>query len=355
MTSATVWAISLVGVLVVVAFDFVVVVRRPHEPSFKESVRWTLFYVALAVAFGVSMTWWRAPGLDGTDAFFAGYLTEWSLSVDNLFVFLVILGRFAVPPMYRQRVLLVGVVLALVLRGLFIAAGAAALSAFSAVFYLFGAFLLWTAFSVAQAGGAEEGDVEYTENRLMKVIKRFVPATRDYRGGAVTVREGGRRLVTPMLLVMIAIGSTDVLFALDSIPAIFGLTKDPYLVFATNAFALMGLRQLFFVVEGLLKRLRYLSYGLSTVLAFIGVKLILEALHTNKLPFINGGDSVAWAPEIPIWLSLVVIVIAIGGAGAASVILTGGAATRNAPAEDPAAGEGPAAAEDSAARTADVD
>ncbi|NYI41536.1 TerC/Alx family metal homeostasis membrane protein [Demequina lutea] len=324
MTSATVWAITLVGVLVVVAFDFVVVVRRPHEPTFNESVRWTLFYVGLACLFGISMLWWRSPNLDGPDAFFAGYLTEWSLSVDNLFVFLVILGRFAVPAVYRQRVLLVGVVLALVLRGIFIAVGAVALSAFSAVFYLFGAFLLWTAFSVAREGGAEEGDVEYRENRLMRVVKRLVPATENYRDGAVTVREGGRRLVTPMLLVMIAIGSTDVLFALDSIPAIFGLTKDPYLVFATNAFALMGLRQLFFVVEGLLRRLRYLSYGLSIVLAFIAVKLIFEALHANSLPFINGGQGVEWAPEIPTWLSLVVIVFAIGGAGAASVIATRG-------------------------------
>lgn len=322
MTSATVWAITLAGVLVVVAFDFVIVVRKPHEPTFKESVRWTLFYVGLACLFGVSMLWWRAPNLDGADAFFAGYLTEWSLSVDNLFVFLVILGRFAVPAAYRQRVLLVGVVLALALRGLFIAAGAAALSAFSAVFYLFGAFLLWTAFSVAREGGAEEGDVEYHENRLMKMVKRLVPATEDYRGGAVVVREGRRRMVTPMLLVMIAIGSTDVLFALDSIPAIFGLTKDPYLVFATNAFALMGLRQLFFVVEGLLRRLRYLSYGLSAVLAFIAVKLIFEALHENSLPFVNGGNGVEWAPEIPTWLSLVVIVVAIGGAGAASVLVT---------------------------------
>jgi len=354
VTSATVWAITLVGVLAFVAFDFVVVVRRPHEPSFKESVRWTLFYVALAGVFGISMVWWRAPGLDGADAFFAGYLTEWSLSVDNLFVFLVILGRFAVPPKYRQRVLLFGVVLALVLRGLFIAAGAAALSAFSAVFYVFGAFLLWTAFTVAKEGGAEEGDVEYKENRLMKIVKRFVPSTEDYRSGAVLVREGGRRLVTPMLLVMIAIGSTDVLFALDSIPAIFGLTKDPYLVFSANAFALMGLRQLFFVVEGLLKRLRYLSYGLSVVLAFIAVKLILEALHTNTLPFINGGDSVGWAPEIPTWLSLVVILVAIGGAGAASVIVTGIAAARRDAAEVLAAVEGPAAVEDPNGETADV-
>ena len=322
MTSTTVWAITLVGVIAVVAFDLAVVVRKPHEPTFKESVRWTLFYIGLAVAFGVSMVWWRDPSLDGADAFFAGYLTEWSLSVDNLFVFLVILGRFAVPPAHRQRVLLVGVVLALVLRGAFIAAGAAALSAFSAVFYVFGAFLLWTAFSVAREGGAEEGDVEYKENAVLRLVKRIVPSTSDYRGGALSVVEGGRRLVTPMLIVMVAIGSTDVLFALDSIPAIFGLTQDPYLVFAANAFALMGLRQLFFVVEGLLRRLRYLSYGLAVVLAFIAIKLIFEALHTNSLPFINGGEHVAWAPEIPTWLSLVVIVVAIGGAALVSIVAT---------------------------------
>lgn len=322
MTSATVWVLTLVGVGAMIVFDFAVVVRKPHEPTFGESVKWTLFYIASAVVFGFSMLWWRTSAQDGAGEFFAGYLTEWSLSVDNLFVFLVILGRFAVPAQYRQRVLLFGVVLALVLRGLFIAAGAAALAAFTWVFYLFGAFLLWTAFSVAREGGAEEGEVEYHENPLMRVVRRFIPATDDYRGGFVVVREHGRRMVTPLLLVMIAIGSTDVLFALDSIPAIFGLTQDPYLVFTANAFALMGLRQLFFVVQGLLKRLKYLSYGLAVVLAFIAVKLVLQALHTNALPFINGGEHVGWAPEVPTWMSLVVIVVAIGGAALVSVMAT---------------------------------
>ncbi len=322
MTSAAVWALTLVGVGAVMVFDFAVVVRNPHQPTFRESAKWTLFYIGAAVVFGFSMLWWRAPGQDGAGEFFAGYLTEWSLSVDNLFVFLVILGRFAVPALYRQRVLLFGVILALVLRGLFIAAGAAALAAFSWVFYLFGAFLLWTAFSVAREGGAEEGEVEYRENALMRIVRRVVPATDDYRGGAVMVREAGRRMITPLLLVMIAIGSTDVLFALDSIPAIFGLTQDPYLVFTANAFALMGLRQLFFVVEGLLKRLKYLSYGLSVVLAFIAVKLVLEALHTNTVAFINGGENVGWAPQVPTWMSLVVIIVAIGGAALVSVAAT---------------------------------
>jgi len=322
VTSATVWVLTLVGVGAMIAFDLAVVVRKPHEPTFRESVKWTLFYIASAVVFGLSMLWWRTPDQDGAGEFFAGYLTEWSLSVDNLFVFLVILGRFAVPAQYRQRVLLFGVVLALVLRGLFIAAGAAALAAFTWVFYLFGAFLLWTALSVAREGGAEEGEVEYHEKRLMRGLRRFIPETDGYRGGSVVVREQGRRMVTPLLLVMIAIGSTDVLFALDSIPAIFGLTQDPYLVFTANAFALMGLRQLFFVVQGLLKRLKYLSYGLAVVLAFIAVKLVLEALHTNSLPFINGGEHVGWAPQVPTWMALVVIVVAIGGAALVSVAAT---------------------------------
>ncbi|WP_187330982.1 TerC family protein [Demequina phytophila] len=321
MESTTIWLITILGVVAVVAFDFLVVVRRPHEPSFKESVRWTLFYVALAAVFGLAMFAWAGPQ-KGTE-FFAGYLTEWSLSVDNLFVFLVILARFQVPAQYRQRVLLFGVVLALVLRGLFIAAGAAALHAFSWVFYIFGFFLLWTAVSVAREGGAEEGEVEYKETALVSLARRFLPATDGYRGAAVMVRENGRRLITPLLLVMLAIGTTDVLFALDSIPAIFGLTDDPYIVFTANAFALMGLRQLFFVVEGMLRRLIYLSYGLSIVLAFIGIKLVLEALHQNSLPFLNGGEPVAWAPEIPTWMSLAVIVVAIGGAALVSVIVSG--------------------------------
>ncbi len=310
------------AVVSVMAFDFVVVVRTPHEPSFRESVTWTLFYVAAATVFGLSMLWWRTPVQDGAGEFFAGYLTEWSLSVDNLFVFLVILSRFAVPGLYRQRVLLFGVILALVLRGVFIAAGAAALGAFTWVFYLFGAFLLWTAISVAREGGADHGAVAYRENALMRAVRRFVPATDGYRGAAVVVRDGGRIAMTPLLLVMIAIGSTDVLFALDSIPAIFGLTQDAYLVFTANAFALMGLRQLFFVVEGLLKRLKYLSYGLAAVLGFIAVKLVLEALHANTLPFINQGHGVGWAPTIPTWMSLVVIVAAIGGSALVSVAVT---------------------------------
>jgi len=301
-------------------------VRRPHEPTFRESARWTAFYVGLALAFGVSMWWWR--GETASKEFLAGYVTEWSLSVDNLFVFLVILSRFAVPAIYRQRVLLFGVALALVLRGLFIAAGATALAYFSWVFYGFGAILIYTAIALARDGG--EAAPEYKENRAMRAIQRWLPSTDGYRGGALTVIEAGRRLVTPMLLVMIAIGTTDVLFALDSIPAIFGLTTDPYIVFAANAFALMGLRQLFFVVDGLLSKLIYLSYGLAVVLGFIGIKLVFEALLQNSLPFINGGEAVDSVPHISIEVSLAVILGTLTTAAVISLLVSRKRAKRDA-------------------------
>jgi tellurite resistance protein TerC len=322
--STTVWVITAVGIIGLFVFDFFVVVRNPHEPSFRESSRWTIFYISLAVMFGLGL--WAFWSAEKATEFFTGYITEWSLSVDNLFVFLVILSRFAVPALYRQRVLLVGVGIALVLRTIFILVGAAALAAFTWVFYIFGIFLIWTAISVAREGGAEEGDVEYEENRLMRAVRRVLPATEDYRGAALWVRENGKWLVTPMLMVMIAVGTTDVLFALDSIPAIFGITTDPYIVFAANAFALMGLRQLFFVVQGLLSRLVFLSYGLAVILGYIGIKLMLEALRENTLPFINDGEPLHQIPEFPTWVSLVVIVVVIGAAAIASLI-----ATRNAP------------------------
>ena len=327
-----VWVITVAAIVALFVFDFYVVVRNPHEPSFRESSRWTIFYISLAVIFGLSMIAWNSA--QKATEFFAGYITEWSLSVDNLFVFLVILSRFAVPALYRQRVLLIGVAIALVLRGAFIAIGAAALSAFTWVFYLFGIFLIWTAVSVAQEGGAEEGDVEYKENRVIRWVRRVVPATDNYRGAALWVRENGKRFITPLLIVMIAVGTTDVLFALDSIPAIFGLTHDPYIVFTANAFALMGLRQLFFVVQGLLVRLVYLSYGLAVILGFIGVKLILEALRENSLPFINGGEPLHGIPDVPTWVSLVVIVVVIGTAAVASLIATRGATQQSTTEED---------------------
>jgi tellurite resistance protein TerC len=249
------WAATVGLVVALMTFEFLHHVRKPHEPAFKEAAWWSVFYIVIAIAFGVTMIWWR----DGESAaeYFAGYVTEKSLSVDNLFVFLVILSRFAVPKIYRQRVLLFGIVLALVLRLLFILAGAAAIAAYSWVFYLFGIFLLWTAVGVARGGVGDED--EYRENWILRQFAKILPSTKKYHGTKLVVRENGKRLVTPLLMVMIAIGSTDVLFAVDSIPAIYGLTTDPFIVFAANAFALMGLRQLYFVVHGLLRRLIYLS------------------------------------------------------------------------------------------------
>lgn len=320
MTPDYVWLLTIALIVALFLFDFFVVVRKPHEPTFRESVSWSVFYIVLALVFGASFYVWS----DSTAAaeYFAGYVTEKSLSIDNLFVFLVIMSRFAVPPKYRQRVLLIGIAIALVLRGVFIAAGAAVLENFSWAFYIFGAFLLWTAVSIAREGADHSTHAEYKENRAMRYVRKVLPATDNYREGALTVTEHGKRLVTPMLLVMLAIGSTDVLFALDSIPAIFGLTQDPFIVFTANAFALLGLRQLFFVVEGLLRRLIYLSYGLSVILVFIGIKLVLEALHLNELPWINGGEPVNLVPEIPIWFSLSFILATVTVAAVASLVVT---------------------------------
>ena len=262
-------------------------------------------YVIGALVFGAGV-WW-VSGAQYAGEFFAGWLTEYSLSVDNLFVFIIIMGRFAVPRALQQTALFVGIILALVLRGVFIAVGAAAISAFSWVFYLFGAFLVLTAVKLAREGTGEAGD--YQESRLLTWVRAKLPATGEWHGPHLTVRTEGRRLVTPMLFVLIALGTTDLLFALDSIPAIFGLTKEPYLVLTANIFALMGLRQLYFLIGGLLQRLVYLSIGLAVLLGFIGAKLILHAVHDNELPFINGGHHVGWAPDISITVSLLVILV----------------------------------------------
>jgi len=242
--------------------------------------------------------------------FFAGWLTEYSLSIDNLFIFLIIMAKFAVPKQYQQSALLVGIVIALVMRAIFIVAGAHAINNFSWVFYLFGIFLIYTAIKLSRENADE--DEEYEENRLIKWVEAKFPATSEWHGTAIFVREKGKLLITPMFIVILALGTTDLLFALDSIPAIYGLTKEPYLVLTANIFALMGLRQLYFLIGGLLERLIYLSYGLAFLLFFIGVKLVLHAMHENELPFINGGESIEWAPEIPIWVSLLVIVVTLG-------------------------------------------
>ncbi|MBQ0878572.1 TerC family protein [Streptomyces sp. RT42] len=298
--SLTVWLLTVAGLCVLVAADFFIG-RKPHDVSIREAGIWTAVWVVLACLFGVGL--WVTGGGDPAGEFFAGYITEKSLSVDNLFVFVLIMAKFAVPSQYQQRVLMVGVIVALVLRAAFIAAGAAIISAFSWVFYIFGAFLIWTAWKLVQdarKGGHEE---EYEENKLLKSIERRFGVADRYHGTKLWIEENGKRVMTPMLVVMLAIGSTDVLFALDSIPAIYGLTQDPYIVFTANAFALMGLRQLYFLIGGLLEKLVHLSYGLSVILGFIGVKLVLHALH----------ESGVHVPEIgiPFSLGFIVLVLAV--------------------------------------------
>ena len=315
--SAWVWVVTLIALVVVLAVDLLIVGRRPHEPSMREAGSWVAFYVTLALIFGVVV--WVVWGGQSAGEFYTGWLTEYSLSVDNLFVFVIIMARFAVPRQFQQKVLLIGIVLALLMRGAFIAAGAALISQFSWVFYIFGAFLVYTAISLLKQG--ENDEEVFKENLLIRWSKRALPISSSFDSGKMTVvTEAGKRLFTPMLIVMIAIGTTDLIFALDSIPAIFGITKEPYLVFTANVFALMGLRQLYFLLGGLLERLVYLNIGLAFVLAFIGVKLFLEALHTNAVSFINGGEHVSWAPEIPIWLSLLVILGTLGIATVASLV-----------------------------------
>ncbi len=302
--------------------DVLVIARRPHEPSMAEVSRHLAFYIGAAVAFGGGVFYF-AGGEYGTE-FFAGWLTEYSLSIDNLFIFIIILAKFAVPREYQQTALMIGIVLALVLRGIFIAVGAAAINNFSWIFYLFGAFLIYTAIKLAKEGSEDEDDFE--ESRLVRWVQKRTPATTEYDGTKLFTKENGERLMTPMFIVIVALGTTDLLFALDSIPAIYGLTEEPYLVFTANVFALMGLRQLYFLIGGLLERLVYLSYGLAFLLGFIGVKLVLHAMHDNELPFINGGQHISWAPDIPIWLSLLVIVATLAITAGASLVAAGGLA-----------------------------
>ncbi|MCH9815738.1 MAG: TerC family protein [Actinomycetia bacterium] len=287
------WLATIAGLVAVIAVDLAIVDSRPHVFGAREAIRWVIFYVALAVAFGGFIYW--AYGSQYAGEFFGGYITEYSLSIDNLFVFIVIMSSFAVPAIHQHRVLLVGVVIALILRGIMIALGAAAISAFAVTFYLFGALLIFTAIRLAKGG---ESTADPAQNPVVRLAKRIMPTTDQYHGRSLIVRREGRRYATPMLLVMLSIGTTDLLFALDSIPAIFGLTQEAYLVFTANAFALMGLRQLYFMVNGLLDKLVYLSIGLAVILAFIGIKLILEAVHqTTDLP----------VPTISIGVSLAVI------------------------------------------------
>ncbi|MBM6403807.1 TerC family protein [Phycicoccus sp. CSK15P-2] len=302
-----VWWLTIGVAGVVLAVDVVVIARRPHRPSTRELSVALGGYVGAAVLFGLGL-WWVAGGRLAGE-FFAGWLTEYSLSVDNLFIFILIMAAFSVPEKLQQFALMVGIVIAIVLRGIFIAVGAAAIERFSWVFYVFGAFLVYTAVQLVRQG--ESSDDEYEESRFMRFVERRLPATKSFDGTSLFTVENGKRLATPLLFVIIALGTTDLLFALDSIPAIYGLTREPYLVLTANLFALMGLRQLYFLIGGLLKKLVYLSYGLALLLAFIGVKLVLHALHENDLPFVNGGENVP-VPEIPIAVSLGAIVVILG-------------------------------------------
>ncbi|GAA2288867.1 TerC family protein [Streptomyces kunmingensis] len=290
----TLWVLTILGLGALIAVDFFIG-RKPHDVSIKEAGIWTVVWIVLAALFGVGVTIWGSGQAGGE--FFAGFITEKSLSVDNLFVFILIMAKFSVPTHLQQRVLLFGVLIALVLRAIFIAAGAAVIANFSWVFYIFGAFLIYTAWKLVQEAMSDDEEEDFEENRLLKSIEKKFGVADRYHGTKLFVREHGKKIMTPLLVVMLAIGMTDVLFAMDSIPAIFGLTQDPYIVFTANAFALMGLRQLYFLIGGLLKKLVHLSYGLSVILGFIGVKLVLHALHENGVH----------VPEISIPVSLAVI------------------------------------------------
>jgi len=291
------WIATIAGLLALLAIDLVIVDRKPHEVTTGEAAKWVVFYVSCAVLFGIGIFYFAGhdPGVE----FFTGYITEYSLSVDNLFIFMIIMASFKVPVIHQHRVLLVGILLALAMRSVFIAVGAALIEQFVWVFFLFGAILLWTAVSMVR--GKDESDEEYHENAVTRLVRRIFPVTKDFHGSKSFVKKDGKRWITPMFVVIVAIGSADLLFAVDSIPAIFGITQEAFLVFTANAFALMGLRQLYFLLGGLVTKLVYLNYGLAVILGFIGSKLFLHALHEyHVVP--------DWL-DISNWVSLGVIVV----------------------------------------------
>lgn len=311
-----IWIITIAVTIAFFIWEFYAHVRTPHEPTIAEAAKWSVFYITLALIFGVGIgmvSGWQFGG-----EYFAGYLTEKALSVDNVFVFLLIMTAFAVPKMYQQKVLLIGIAIALIMRGIFIAVGATLISNFSWIFYIFGALLLVLAYR--QAFASHETDPQNIG--IVKFARRHLPFVDKYHGDKLSVKIDGKRFFTPMLLVIVAIGFVDLIFAVDSIPAIYGLTEEAYIVFTANAFALMGLRQLYFLIGGLLERLIYLAQGLAVILAFIGLKLISHALKINELPFINGGEPVKWIPEIPIWFSLGFIATTITVATVLSLLKT---------------------------------
>ncbi|MFY9634653.1 MAG: TerC family protein [Cellulosimicrobium cellulans] len=298
--SSFVWTLTIAGIVGLLAFDFFFHVRKAHTPSLKESAIWSSIYVGIAILFGLGVLVFGGSTM-GTE-YFAGYVTEKALSVDNLFVFLIIMASFKVPRADQQKVLLFGIVFSLIARTAFIFLGAALINSFAWVFYIFGLILLITAGNLLKPDSHDDD----SDGLVVRLAKKYLPASAHYDGDKLFTTENGKRVLTPMLLVMVAIGGTDILFALDSIPAIFGLTQNVYIVFTATAFSLMGLRQLFFLIDGLLDRLIFLSYGLAAILGFIGVKLILHALHENTLPFINEGEHVS-VVEVSTAVSLSVI------------------------------------------------
>lgn len=311
------WIVTLTLTITVLLFDVTVIARRPHEPTMRECAVALSGYVLLAVAFGIWIWFGHAPryGMQ----FFAGWLTEYSLSVDNLFVFVVVVASFNVPRRYQQEVLFLGIILALVFRGVFITLGGVAIQRVSWTFYLFGLFLVFTALRMAVGGMPEVG--RDRDNLAVRLARSYFNTTDQWDGLKLYTKEGGKRVMTPMFLVVLALASTDLVFALDSIPAVYGLTREPYLVLTVNVFALMGLRQLYFLLGGMLRRLEYLSRGLSVILLFIGAKLMLQALRQNDLPFLNGGKPFD-VPKISTSVSLAVIVVTLLISTAASLYKT---------------------------------
>ena len=318
--SLEVWVITAIIITAVIFIDLAFQLKRKGDPSFKESAIFTSIFLAAAIGFYfyVDQVWGPPYGSE----YLAGFITEYSLSIDNLFIFLIIFTKLAVPEKAKRQALTIGILIALVLRFIFIAIGAVAISKFSWVFYLFGAFLIYTAYTLVRDHFKAHSSDDAPGGKFIEFIKRRVNVTDDFHGSKISIKKDGKRFFTPLLFAMIAIGSADLLFALDSIPAVYGLTKEPYIVFTANAFALLGLRHLFFLLSGLLSRLVYLGIGLSVILAWIGIKLVIHALHENELPFINGGKHFEGLPEISTNTSLAVILVTITIATVASLLKT---------------------------------
>ncbi len=307
----------MVVLTIILIGDLLLIKLRPHIPSTKESTLWVVFYVALALLFAVLLG--NVAGWSTAGDFITGWALEYSLSIDNLFVFVLIMAQFAVPRRLQQFVLMIGIIIALVLRGIFILVGVAIVENFSPIFYIFGAFLIWTAIRQAMPEGEHDSDAK-AENFIVRLLRRRIDISDGYEGSKLRSTVDGMRMWTPLIIVLVTIGVTDLIFAIDSIPAIFEITTNGFIVFAANIFALMGLRQLYFLLGDLLDRLRYLHYGIAVILGFIGIKLILHALHVNELPFINGGEHVEWVPDINNMVSLGVIIASMTIATVASLI-----------------------------------